>query len=173
MTHRGSIAIGKVVGLHGIKGAIKVYFYSESKPAGLDAGGEIRIKKAGAIETFHKLVWIKPHKRNFLLFLENVPDRDLAEALVDAEIIVDRSELPVLEEDVYYWTDLMDMTVVTTNGDHIGRITSIFEAGANDIYVVHNQKDEILIPALARIIKNVDLKNKTMRVDLPEELRNL
>jgi 16S rRNA processing protein RimM len=78
--------------------------------------------------------------------------------------------LPELDEDTYYWFELIGIEVYTTEAEYLGRIASIFPTGSNDVYVVKDQKKEILVPALESVVVGIDLEQKIMRVRLPEGL---
>jgi len=74
----------------------------------------------------------------------------------------------------YYVRDLIGMEVFTTEKKgqrRLGKIVDIFATGANDIYVIKDNKKEILFPALKRLVKQVDITSKKMVVELPEGLR--
>jgi len=90
--------------------------------------------------------------------------------LIGAELFIPQTELPELDEDTYYWFELIGIEVYTTRGDYLGRITSIFPTGSNDVYVVKDNKQEMLIPALESVVLDIDLDLKRMQVDLPEGL---
>ena len=90
--------------------------------------------------------------------------------MIGAELFIPQTELPELDEDTYYWFELIGIEVYTTQGDYLGRITSIFPTGSNDVYVVKDNKQEMLIPALESVVLDIDLDLKRMRVDLPEGL---
>ncbi len=82
-----------------------------------------------------------------------------------------RECLPELEEeDTYYWVDLIGLSVFAVCGEYLGRIHSIFPTGSNDVFVVKDENREILVPALASVVVDVDLEGRTVRVDLPEGL---
>ena len=83
---------------------------------------------------------------------------------------MDRTLLPELASDTYYWADLIGLSVYTTQGDYLGRLTSILPTGSNDVYIVRTEDRETLVPALASVVCSVDLANQTMRVKLPEGL---
>jgi 16S rRNA processing protein RimM len=90
--------------------------------------------------------------------------------LIGAELFIARDELPELEEDSYFWFDLIGMAVYTTADEYLGRIESIIETGSNDVYVVQDHKKEVLIPALESVVIAIDTKAKRMQVILPEGL---
>jgi 16S rRNA processing protein RimM len=101
---------------------------------------------------------------------KGVIDRDQAEALIGAELFIPETELPELDEDIYYWFELIGLEVYTTEEEYLGRIASIMATGSNDVYVVSNKKKEVLIPALESVVVEINLEHKRMRVNLPEGL---
>lgn len=165
----GKIPIGKIVGLHGIRGMVKVYSYAESLLV-FEAGRSLPLRKPNGEEAVYKIISAKPHKRVFLVSLEGITDMNVAERLLDAEFLMDKSELPETEEDTYYWADLIGLSVFAADETYIGKIDSILETGSNDVYVVKNGEHELLVPALESVVLRVDLENGIMKVDLPEGL---
>jgi len=166
------LSIGKIIGVHGIKGILKVISYSES-PFVFKPGSSILLKGSDNYEVFHKVEWVKPHKQNFLMCLKEITDCNMAEELIGAEFFIEKVNLPELEDGTYYWTDLIGLSVFSKEDSaeiFIGRIESIIPTGSNDVYVVKNGKQETLIPALESVIISVNLKEKIMRVNLPEGL---
>ena len=105
-----------------------------------------------------------------MISLKGVTDRERAEELIGAELFIPETELPELDEDTYYWFELIGIEVYTTEGYYLGRITTILPTGSNDVYVVKDNKKEVLIPALESVVLDIDLELKRMRLDLPEGL---
>ena len=169
MRKKGYVLIGKIVGVHGIKGTNKFKSYAESL-AVFNPGRSILIRDNRKRETSAELNWVKPHTGTPLISFKGVTDRPQAEALIGAELFIPQTELPVLDEDIYYWFELIGMEVFTTRDEYLGCIDSIFPTGSNDVYVVKDEKKEVLVPALESIVIDIDLKHKRMRVDLPEGL---
>jgi len=165
----GFVAIGKVVGAHGLKGAVKVYPYSESTAA-LESGNPILVSDSRGNERFCTVNRVNPGGRVRLVFFDDISDRNLAEALVGSELYFEKARLPDPEDGSFYWFDLIGMSVYTIDDEFLGRLESILETGSNDVYVVKHGDDEILIPALESVVRKIDIKNKLMRVDLPEGL---
>ena len=161
--------IGKIVGVHGLKGTNKFKSYAESLSV-FYPGQSILIRDNRNRETSVELDWIKSHTGTPLISFKGVTDRDRAEALIGAELFIPETELPELDEDTYYWFELIGIEVYNTQEDYLGRITSIFPTGSNDVYVVKNKTNEVLIPALESVVIDIDLELKRMRVDLPEGL---
>jgi len=166
------IPIGKIIGVHGIKGILKVISYSES-PFLFKPDSSVLLKKSDNHEVFHKVEWVKPHKHNFLMCLKEITDCNKAEELIGVEFFIEKTNLPELEEGTYYWTDLIGLSVFAMENSaeiFIGHIESIIPTGSNDVYVVKNGEKETLVPALESVIISVDLEEKIMRVNLPEGL---
>ncbi len=167
------LLIGKIVGFHGIKGSLKVVSYTET-PDIFETDLPFLIVDTRGQSHTHTIDWVKPHKRTLLMSFHDVEDRDAAETLLQAEIYMKKADLPILEEDTYYWFELEGLSVVDTDGKHLGWIESIFSTGSNDVYVVKNEDQgaasEILIPALASVVLSVDLDRGEMTVELPEGL---
>jgi 16S rRNA processing protein RimM len=105
-----------------------------------------------------------------LLSLKGVTRRSQAEALAGREVFIDKTTLPRLEEGAYYWSDLIGLEVYAVDGRFLGRIESIFPTGSNDVYVVKHAGRELLLPALASVVKTVDLEARRMQVAVPEGL---
>ena len=161
--------IGKIVGVHGIKGTNKLRSYAESLSVFLP-GRSILVRDLRGREASYEIHWVKPHTGTPLVSFKGITNRDQAKTLIGAELFIPQSELPELDEDTYYWYDLIGIEVVTMTGEFLGRIESIIETGSNDVYVVKRNEKEVLIPALESVVLEIDLEHKRMHVDLPEGL---
>ncbi len=109
---------------------------------------------------------------NFLVAqLEGVADREAAAALRGSDIAVLRAELPVADAGEFYWADLIGLGVVNIEQHVFGRVARILQTGANDVLVVAGEagSDETLIPFIADVIKQVDLKSGRIVVDWGED----
>jgi 16S rRNA processing protein RimM len=164
------LAIGKISGVHGVKGNLKIFSYAAT-PAYVQKDGSVLILHPSGKKKAYGINWLRPHKKGALLSLREVTSRDLAEELVGCEILVNKRDLPDLEDGTYYWFDLIGLSVHTDDNRYIGRLDSIIETGSNDVYVVKDENGtETLIPALVSVVLDVDLENQTMRVTLPDGL---
>jgi 16S rRNA processing protein RimM len=162
------LAIGKIVGIHGIKGNLKIVSYSENMTVFKEDMLVFTRDPSGRIQS-HEVEWAAPYKRGGLLSLKGVADRDKAESMVGLELLIDRSVLPELENGTFYWFELIGLSVLTADDVTVGRITSIIPTRSNDVYVVRDRDNvETLIPAIQSVVINIDLGKKIMRVNLPE-----
>ena len=166
---KGAVLIGKIVGVHGIKGANKFKSYAESLSV-FRPGQSLLMRDNRNGETNVEIRWVKSHTGTPLISFKGVTGRDQAEALIGNELFIPESELPALDEDTFYWYELIGLEVYTTGSEYLGRIESIFPTGSNDVYVVKDRQKEVLVPALESVVIDIDLDNKRMQVDLPEGL---
>lgn len=173
MAPNNLLAIGKIVGVHGLRGNLKVYSYAESVET-YRAASQLFIADSSGDRICFQIIEIKPHKRQLLLTVKGVNTREQAQAMTGRQIYIDPANLPELEPGVYYWTDLIGLAVFTITEVYLGRIESILQTGANDVYIVKNDRchpiKETLIPALESVVRSIDLNQQTMRVALPEGL---
>lgn len=169
----GLIQIGKIIGAHGIGGAVRVYSYAESVDR-FDPGSDLTFITPLGEATRHRVTKAQVHKKVVRLSLKDITTRDQAEGMVGWDVFCHRTDLPPLEPDTYYWEDLLGMAVYDVADTFLGKIVQIIPTGANDVYVVKadgNQPvEEILIPAIESVILDVDIPAGRMRVDLPEGL---
>jgi len=169
----GYIEIGKVVGPHGLKGAVRVYAYAES-PEPFAPPSEIHFLDPAGHPMRHRILWSRAHKNIVRLLVSDVESRDAAAALAGWRVCMLKKDLPALEPDTYYWSDLIGMDVHTVSGEYLGHVVQIIPTGANDVYVVETPEgypvNEILIPAIESVVIDIDVQRRLMRVELPEGL---
>lgn len=164
------IALGKIVAPHGVRGELKAVAYSGSLEA-LAGKESVLLRLAGGEQKSFRLLEARPHKGAFIMTLAGVADRDEAQALVGAELVLAPSELPALEEDEYYWFQLIGLRVLTAGGEELGRVAQLMSTGAGaDVLVVRRGQRELLIPATPEVVKAVRLAEGTMIIEPPEGL---
>ena len=164
------VPLGRVVGAHGIHGLVKVFFYSGNAPDLVEDRPVFRLRRPPADAIPYRVVRISAHQRHFIVQLAEVGDRSTAESLAGAEVVVDRAQLPAPGPEDYYWVDLIGLAVTTVDGQPMGTLVHIMETGSNDVYVVRSGRREVLVPALASVVRRIDLVGRQMWVDLPEGL---
>ena len=160
--------MGRIAAAHGIRGLVKIQPFTEYLDSLLDyrtwwlgqEQGPWREVKIGQCEA---------HDKTLVAQLPDCPDRNAAEKLKGLLIAVPRSSLPQQDDGEYYWSDLIGLSVVNEAGERLGTVTNLLETGANEVLSVQGDSGEILIPFVASAIKQVDLKNRTIRVDWSED----
>lgn len=157
------VVVGKITGVFGVRGGLKVYSYTEPyanilnySPWYVATGG----------------IWVQREVRDghakgkgVVAFLTDCTDRDQAAALVHSEVAVLRSQLPVAKTGEYYWSDLIGLRVVTVNGIALGQVTQLFETGANDVLVVQGERERMIPYLPAQVVREVNLAGGEIVVD--------
>lgn len=163
------IGIGVVTAPHGVHGEVRVRVDTDF-PERFAEGATLRFKGPGdAPARCLEVVAVRWHKGQALLTLAGVDDRDAADALRGAEIVVDRDEVKPLPAGTWYIFELEGLDVFDTAGNHLGVLQEVLGGLANDVYIVKGER-EILIPAIKQVIREVDLEKRRMTVELLEGL---
>lgn len=185
------VLIGRVTSVFGIKGWVNVYSYTDPAENILDyarwllspSEGDGQHERA-SIPKFKQCKKVavsegQRHGKKIIALLENCQSREAASAYIQHDIFIERSELPDLENEVY-WIDLEGLQVVNLQGQVLGHIDKMLETGANDVMVVQselvsgaasnetngNQIREILIPYVEdHYVIEVNLEQGLVRVD--------
>lgn len=108
----------------------------------------------------------KLHGSGVIALFEGISDRTAAEAVKGWLIALPKDQLPIPEEDEYYWAELVGMQVVNTAGELLGLVASLIETGANDVLQVRTADgEERLIPFVGAVVKTVDRSAQQITVD--------
>tara|TARA_B100000989_G_scaffold292277_1_gene267919 strand:- start:7577 stop:8113 length:537 start_codon:yes stop_codon:yes gene_type:complete len=157
------LKLGNISGVFGVKGWLKVYANTEKKENIL-AYQPWYIER-NKVRQAVKLKAGKPHGKTIIAHLEGVDDRNEAELWVGSDIYIRSDQLPELNEDEYYWSDLIGLKVVSVEGDDFGVIDHLLETGANDVIVVKGDRERLIPYVTGQVVKAVDLKENKMIVD--------
>jgi 16S rRNA processing protein RimM len=123
----------------------------------LDGPGEPEKREIAEVSASGKRVLVR---------FAGVDDRNAAEALTGAKVMVPREDMPDLGSNEYYDFELLGATAVTPTGETLGRVVEIMPTGANDVYVVESKDgSEILVPAISGAVLKVDRTEKRIVVE--------
>ncbi len=168
MGKTSSFTIGKVTGVHGLGGNLKVWSFADSVDT-FCPGENVLLKFKDNEGAPYIILKALPHKKGVLLTLEGINTRKQAEDLVGYDILINREQLDEPEDDSWYWEDLHDLDVFDHHKGFIGKITEIFPTGANDVLVIKDGKKETLVPMHKNFVESVDIENNTLKTTLPED----
>jgi 16S rRNA processing protein RimM len=167
MTGERRVILGKVGGVHGVRGWVRLWSFTDPVENLLDyreveLGQNGRWRKARVVEG-------RRQGEALVARFEECADRDQAAVLVGAEVAVARERLPPPGEGEYYWADLVGLEVVTGAGVSLGRVEHMMATGANDVMVIRGERER-LIPFLpGRFVDKVDLAGGRITVDWDPE----
>ena len=172
-TESPRVILGKIVSVHGLRGAVKVY--SHTDPLDNVLGYAQWSLSRGSEQRTVSVLGGRLQGRVLIVELKGVDDRDKAEALVNFEISVEAGSLPELEEGEYYWYQLEGLQVINLEGQLFGKVDHLLETGSNDVMVVKPcegsiDKRERVLPYLpGQFVVNIDLDKATIQVDWDSE----
>jgi 16S rRNA processing protein RimM len=161
------VVIGKINGVFGVRGQVKVFSYTEPRENILNYDPWM-LGSGDRWET-RQLVSGKVQGKGLIAQLKGCDDRDQAQLLVGKEIAIEKSQLAKTKPDEYYWSDLEGLKVITTDQETLGAVSHLFETGSNDVLVVQGER-EYLIPYIpGRVITEIDLDAGHIIVDWDPE----
>ncbi len=173
MDEEKCLLIGKIVGVHGLKGDLKASVYIETLQV-FGPGDSLLVRTAAGQEKTYIVESARAHKKGMLLSLKGVSTVSSAQSFVGSDLFMKKESLPDLNEGTYYWFEIIGLSVFTKDNIFVGNVTSVIPTGSNDVYVVNDpdklNDEEILIPAIEPVVLTIDIKKKRMIVDLPEGL---
>jgi 16S rRNA processing protein RimM len=155
------VLLGRISGVHGIKGWVKIH--SDTDPR--DAIFEYQPWLLGSEFEATKLLQGRTQGKYLVAELDGVVDRDSAEALVGKDISIRRDQLPELPDTQHYWLDLIGLNVVGLDGEPVGKIKEMIATGANDVMVVSGDRDRLIPFIQGLYVTRVALDEGQVTVD--------
>lgn len=153
------IEIGQIVNTNGLKGVVKVNPFTDDISKFEDLK-YVYIQLKNELKKV-KIEQVRYNKNQVLLKLEGIDSIEEAEKYRNFYLKTEKESQEDLGEDTYYIVDLIGLDVYSDKNEYLGKIEDVFPTGSNDVYVVKdNLGKQILIPAIADVVKEVDLKNK-------------
>lgn len=163
MSKATEISVGKISGVFGIKGWVKVFSYTEARENILTYSPWLL--KKGTENKLLKVIDGNLQGKFLVAQLESVTDRDQAANLMGWEIFIKAEQLPKVAKGEYYWSDLLGLAVKTDLGVELGIIDSLLETGANDVVIVKGEREHVIPFLQGETILDINLALGTMVVD--------
>jgi 16S rRNA processing protein RimM len=161
------ICIARIGAAHGVRGAVKLWTFTED-PLAVKAYGPL-LTKDGA-RSF-EVATAREAKGHLVATLKGIATREDAERLNGLELYVAREKLPATDEDEYYHADLIGLAAVNAASEPIGRVTAIHNFGAGDIIeIAPAHGATMLLPFTNAVVPSVDLAAGRVVIELPDEI---
>lgn len=160
------VIIGKIISAYGIKGWVKIRPFTETAKSFIQYKKQFLSKN----QTDWNCIQIEKMKIQGQDVVADLgfENRDQAIESKGQILAVDRQQLPQLEENEYYWDDLIGLNVYDLQHNDLGKVIELIETGANDVLVVSGEKER-LIPYIPQVIVKIDLTEKRIDVDWDKE----
>ncbi len=166
------LKIGQIVNIHGVKGEIKVYPYTD------DISNIAGLKKIYLDSEFKLEYLVKGSKiiKNMIVFkLAGIDTIEQTKDLMQKYIYI--KKLKIKEDNTYYIEDLINLDVYTvdnleniSNAIYFGKLVNIFNAGSTDVYEVKTEDATVCLPAIKDVILKISLEERKIYVKIMEGL---
>lgn len=157
------VILGRVSGVFGVKGWLKVQSYTEPRDNIVGFGAwTLRmngVDHAFEVEDGHS------HAGSVVAKLHGVDDREQAREWIGADIVVARERLPAIAQGELYWTDLEGLEVRTTTGIVLGKVDHLLATGGNDVLVLDSVPQRLIPFVVGAVVKEVNLESGHIVVD--------
>jgi 16S rRNA processing protein RimM len=157
------VLLGKIVGVFGVDGWVKIHSHTEPR-LNIFKYQPWTLKSQGWLKEIDRIKG-KESGKTLIAQIPEFSNRDLALALIGAEIWVDRSVLPKPRKGSYYWSDLEGLGVHTREGVYLGTVTHLFTTAAHDVLVIGGERERLIPWVMGTFIDSVDLEKKQICVD--------
>ena len=165
------VEAGVVMRPHGIVGEVVVDFKNDLLELVSEAM-TLRTTGASDGEELNLVVErVRKHKGRLIIAFKGRKTRDDADELRSRTIWMTREQIGPLDEDRWFVQDLIGLTVLTDDGETLGRLADVMHQPANAVFVVETETGELLLPVIDDVILDVDIEGGKMTVHLLEGLR--
>lgn len=157
------ISLGRICGLYGVRGWVKVRSYTEPKDNILGFNVwtlELQDRRCSAEVEEGRM-----HGDGVVAKLRGLDDRDAAGAWLEAHIVVQRAALPDCAPGEYYWADLEGLEVRTLGDDRLGTVVRLLATGVHDVLVVQGGEERLVPFVIGDVVRKVDLEAGVIIVD--------
>jgi 16S rRNA processing protein RimM len=162
-----SICIARIGAAHGVRGAVKLWTFTEDPLAVLRYGPLATKDGARQFEVMHA----REAKGHLVATVKGIATREDAERLNGIELYIAREKLPDTGEGEYYHADLIGLAAVNAAGEPLGRVTAIHNFGAGDIIeIAPTRGAAMLLPFTNAVVPTVDLASGRVVIELPTEI---
>ncbi|MGB3867422.1 MAG: ribosome maturation factor RimM [Xanthobacteraceae bacterium] len=161
------VCIARIGAAHGVRGAVKLWTFTEDPLAVLDYGP---LSTGDGARRF-EIAEARQAKGHLVATLKGVTTRNDAEALNGLELYVSREKLPPAGDGEYYHADLIGLAAVSTDGGQLGRVVAVHNFGAGDVIEIAPPKGAtLLLPFTEAVVPDVDLAAGRVVIDPPGEI---
>ena len=157
------ILVARVVGAFGVRGEVKLLSFTDPLKQVLKYQPGIMVHQG--VEKEITEIRARETNKGLTVFFPDIEDRDAAEALTGAEVWVPRSRLPAPKAGEYYWIDLEGMQVNNLEGVDFGKVSHLFNNGANDVMFVQGERVRLLPFVMDDYITKIDFEARQITVD--------
>lgn len=150
------IKVGKIINTHALKGECKIYLVTDEAFERFEKGKKLYLKDGSSLTVKQ----FRIQKGFGYCFFEGIDSIEKAEKLKNEDLWIHKKDLPELDEDTFYYHELMNCMVFNQKNEELGTVVDILETGANLVLRVKKENHSFLVPFVSAFIENVDIENK-------------
>ena len=162
------ICVGALAGAFGVRGEVRLKSFTSNPD---DIANYAPLLTENGDKSF-EIVITGRLKNGLAARLSGVVKKEQADDLKGTKLFVPRDRLPSLQEDEFYYSDLIGMIVYDTGGNEIGKVQAVLNHGAGDLLEIHgaNLKMSLMIPFTKEVVPTVDIVSRRIVTDPPDGL---
>ncbi len=176
-----AIEVARVLGAWGVKGGLKLKAFSADPQALFSTKRWFLLppetprpvvirgdKTAAPFPPLLRVTQAREQGDTVVATVQEIDDRDAAEALRGARVFVARTSFPTPGEGEFYWVDLIGMAVANREGVQLGKVEGLIETGPHCVLTVRSASEppqECLIPFVDAYVDAVDMPGRRITVD--------
>lgn len=165
------LKVGKIVNTHSLKGEVKVISSTDFEEERFKKGSKLLITRGNQLIREVVVQSYRNHKNFLLVKFEGIDSVEEAEKLKNLQIKIDSDKVGELEENEFYFHQIIGCEVFDENDKNLGEIIDILTPGANDVWVIKGENGkEILIPYIEDVVKKIDITSKKVNIEVMEGL---
>lgn len=165
------LKVGKIVNTHSLKGEVKVISSTDFEEERFKKGSKLLITRGNQLIREVVVQSYRNHKNFLLVKFEGIDSVEEAEKFKNLQIKIDSDEVGELEENEFYFHQIIGCEVFDENDKNLGEIIDILTPGANDVWVIKGENGkEILIPYIEDVVKKIDITSKKVNIEVMEGL---
>lgn len=166
--NKETLLFGHITKAHGLKGDLRV------RPCDAGSRNLLEVKRVeldlSGNQRLYSVKKVVFRQKDFLLSLEGVDTKGVAEGFRGAEVRIFRGDLPPLEEDEFFLADVLGAEVFDEQGTKVGKLVRIEDNSSVPLLVIIGEEEELLLPAREPFIRDWEEKEKRLMVWIPENM---
>lgn len=171
LSQKRYFTVGNLVNTQGLRGEVRVIATTDFPDERFAVGNELLLFHPSLPTPLTLTISSRRSHKGFeLLSFKGYNSINDVEKFKGGELKIPEEALMELEEDEFYIHQLVGCTVVTDQGEELGKIVDVLQPGANDVWVVKGERGEIMLPYIDDCIKEVDVVNKRVVCHIMEGL---
>jgi 16S rRNA processing protein RimM len=163
--------LGYIAKTHGVQGEV-TFVLDVDNPEEYDKLESVFVEINGKLVPFF-ITHFQLQKEKAIVKLEDVNSFESADKLVGNALYLPLTQLPELDEDQFYYHDIINYIVIDKAKGTLGTIANVYELPHQDLIAMTYLNKEVLIPVTDEIVTRVDHKMKELYVELPDGLLDI